>query len=195
MKFGLILLAAGEGKRFGGIKLETILNDKPVIEYILSNIPINDFEELITVAADEYILNTAKKYGISGVINDQPKLSISKSIAMGTEQVRNTDAYMYCVCDQPLLSKETIQGMIRDYKPNTILALSHNNKRGNPVIFPSYMYDELINLEFGQSGQKVINAHLDILEHYEIDDSSQLMDIDTKESLASLSDIIGEKSL
>lgn len=139
MKIGLILLAAGLGRRFGGCKLETKINDKSIIEYILSNIPRNDFTQIVIVAANEYILSVAEKYGISGIINDQPELSISQSVKMGTEQVKKADAYMYCVCDQPLLTKETIQGMIKEYENGTILALSHNNKRGNPVIFPSYL--------------------------------------------------------
>ena len=193
MKIGLILLAAGEGRRFGGSKLENKINNKPIIEYILSNIPKECFSEMVIVAANKNILETAEKYGISGIINDKPELSISHSIIMGTKCVKDADAYMYVVSDQPLLSKKTIRKMIETYKKDTILALAHNNKRGNPVIFPSYLYEELTNLEHGQSGQKVINAHLDILEHLETDDEAELMDIDTKDNFLQIEKIIASR--
>lgn len=195
MKIGMILLAAGKGRRFGESKLEVCIDERPIIEYILSNIPINDFAQVIIVAANHNIINIANKYGISGIINNQPELGISKSIQMGTKQLKDIDAYMYCVSDQPLLLKSTIQNMIRAYSQDTILALSHNKRRGNPVIFPSFLRDELISLETEESGQKVINAHLDILKLYDIKDSTQLLDIDTQEDFVEIHKIISKKSL
>ena len=57
--------------------------------------------------------------------------------------------------------------LINSYKKDTILALSYDGKRGNPVIFPSSLYNELISLNIDETGQKVINAHLDILKLYD----------------------------
>ena len=43
LKIGCVLLAAGEGKRFGGKKLMVLLNGKPILEHILSVVPKDDF--------------------------------------------------------------------------------------------------------------------------------------------------------
>ena len=193
MKIGMVLLAAGESVRFGESKLELQIKKQPLIEYILSNIPIDKFAQIVIVAANQSILNTAKKYGISGIINGEPELGLSKSISMGTQQLNDVDAYMYCVSDQPLLSNETIKSMLLAYKQDTILALAHNSRRGNPVIFPSFLYNELVSLENKETGQKVINAHLDILKHFNIDDYTQLMDIDTPKDLDAILKIINKK--
>ena len=195
MKFGLVLLAAGKAKRFGESKLEANLNGKPIIEYILSSIPKRDFDEIVIVAANANLLRIAEKHGISGVINKRPEKSISESIKLGTQQVKDADAYVYCVCDQPLLSQKTIQAMLKAYKSNTILALSYKNRRGNPVIFPSNLYNELVSLKMGDSGQEVINKHIDILLHHETDDKYELMDIDTKNNFQKVLDIMNQKSL
>ena len=195
MKFGLVLLAAGEAKRFGESKLEANLNGKPTIEYILSNIPKRDFDEITLIAANENIISIAKKYDIHGIINANPEKGIAESIKIGTRQIKNMDAYVYCVCDQPLLSKKSIKELLKEYKANTILALSHNNKRGNPVIFPSELYYELTNLKIGESGQAVISKHIDILMHHETDDKFELMDIDTKTNFHKALDIIIKRAL
>ncbi len=194
MKIGMVLLAAGKGERFGQSKLETQLNNKPIIEYILSNIPVSVFHNIVIVAANNNILNIAYKYKISGIINSQPELGLAKSIEMGTRHVHGSDAYMYCVSDQPLLKKSTIENMVSAYKKGTMLALSHNNKRGNPVIFPDFLYDELVSLKPNETGQKVINAHLDILEHFETLDYTELMDIDTPHNFVEIKNIIDKKA-
>ena len=195
MKIGMVLLAAGQSKRFGQSKLETLLNGKPIIEYILSNIPVDTFDKVVIVAANKNILSIAQQYSINGIINDCPELGLARSVAMGTKEVKDTDAYMYCVSDQPMLRKTTIENMVNAYKENTILALAHNGRRGNPVIFPNYLFDELVSLEIGQTGQKVINNHLDILEHYNTDDKTQLLDVDTGDNFDEIRNIIGEKGI
>ncbi len=193
MKVAMILLSAGKGSRFGKNKLETYIGKNQIIEYVLSNIPVESLYQVVMVASTKSMLDTAKRYGISGIINDRPDDGIARSIRMGTECVKDADAYIYCVSDQPLLKKTTIENMIKKYKSGTILALAIDRKRGNPVIFPSFLYDELVSLQKGESGQKVINAHLDILKHYETSDASELMDIDTKEDFDIIKLLIGRK--
>ncbi len=171
-----------------------MLNGQQIIEYTLSNIPVDAFHQVIIVAANENILSIANRYGINGVINSQPDLGIARSIKMGTELINTADACMYLVSDQPLLKMSTITGMLSAYKKGTILALSSNGKRGNPVIFPASLYGELTSLNINESGQNVINNHLDILELYEIENSTELMDIDTKDDLEIIKGLIKGKA-
>lgn len=183
MRIGCVLLAAGAGRRFGGNKLTAELQDKPIIEYILSSLPIALFSQCVIVAANEDLLDIAKKYNVLGIINDKPQEEVRRSIRMGIEQLTGVDACMFCVADQPLLSKTTISSMIDAYISHTILALSSNGKRGNPVIFPSSLLSELTALKKGESGKTVIRGHEDILKLFDIEDSIQLKDIDTKDQL------------
>lgn len=181
MKMGCILLAAGAGERFSGNKLTAKLKSKPIVEYILTSLPVSQFSQCVIVAANEYLLDIANMYGISGIINDRPEEGICRSIRMGIQQLNVVDACMFCVADQPLLSKDTITRMINAYTPYTILALSSKGKRGNPVIFPACLLSELATLKKGESGKKVIRRHEDILKLFDIKDNIQLKDIDTKD--------------
>lgn len=186
LKIGCVLLAAGEGKRFGGKKLMVLLNGKPILEHILSVVPKDDFCCCTIVAGDEEILSHAKNHGIDGIINDRPEDGLARSIRMGIEQIGDVDACMFLVCDQPMLKPDTISGMIRNYTPDTMLALSTKGKRGNPVIFPSCLLGELKSLLPYQTGVDVINNNAEILKLYDIDEGIELMDVDTKGDLIAL---------
>lgn len=184
LKIGCVLLAAGEGKRFGGNKLMADFHGKPILEHVLAALPKDDFCCCVIVAANEKRVELAKKYGIDGVINGKPEEGVARSIRMGIEKIGdNVDGCMFLVCDQPMLKSDTLSGMVRNYTKNTILALSTRGKRGNPVIFPQCLLKELSALVEQQTGVDVINEHVGILKLYDIDEGIELMDIDTKGDL------------
>ncbi len=186
LRMGCVLLAAGEGKRFGGNKLLAKLGDKPLLEHILTAVPKDDFCCCCIVAGDEDILALAKNHGIDGIINDRPEEGLARSIRLGIEQISDVDACMFLVCDQPMLKPDTISGMIRNYTKDTMLALSTKGKRGNPVIFPACLLGELKSLTPDQTGVDVINENAEILKLYDIDEGIELMDVDTKGDLLAL---------
>jgi CTP:molybdopterin cytidylyltransferase MocA len=182
-KISCILLAAGAGVRFGGGKLAALLCGRPVIEYILNSLSVVPFSQRVIVAANTALLDTARRYGFDGVVNDQPDLGVSRSIRMGLELMAETDACMFCVADQPLLKQQTLDGMLNDYEPGTILMISHKGQTGNPVIYPSSLFNELKSLSGEESGKTVACRHDGLLRLFHITDESQLSDIDTREDL------------
>ncbi len=190
MKTGCILLAAGAGSRFGGSKLSANLNGKQIIEYILGNMPESYFHKRIIVAANEELLHTARRYGFDGVINDRPELGASLSIRMGLAALGEADACMFCVADQPLLQKETLEHMLRDYEPGTILTLESGGVTGNPNIFPAAFFSELSGLTGDEAGKTVISRHPELLRRHSVFDTSQLRDIDTTEHFSEVSALL-----
>ena len=192
---GCILLAAGAGARFGGSKLFAFFNGRPVIEYILGNVRDTDFSHRAIVAANDEMLDTARRFGFAGVVNDCPELGVSRSIRMGLDLMSDTDACMFCVADQPLLGRDTLSGMLESYEPGTILAVSHNEQSGNPVIYPARLYGELSRLEGEESGKTVASRYKSLLRHFYVADALQLEDIDTREDLTALQERIGSPDI
>lgn len=190
MKMGCILLAAGTGLRFGSNKLLSTLIDRPLIDYILSSLPIEHFDEVVAVVSSEGVQKRVEKHAIKTVYNYNPDQGISSSIRLGVEALNDVDACMFCVSDQPLLTSETIKDMIHSYQNNTIYSLAHNSVRGNPVIFPSFLFDELANLKKGEFGTKVVYAHQELLVLHETMDKNQLVDVDTQENLEYIKSVI-----
>ncbi len=183
---GCILLAAGAGARFGGGKLNALLDGKPVVEYILETLSKAPFCRRVIVAASEHMLHTAREFGFDGVVNLCPDHGVSLSIRLGLELMGGTDACMFCVADQPLLKPKTVAGMLDDYEPGTILISAHKDQSGNPVIYPEILYGELMALSGEESGKTVACRHDALLRTFHIADASQLDDIDTREDLIAM---------
>ncbi len=190
MKIGCILLAAGAGSRFGGSKLSATLEGKQIIDYILASLPVSYFDKRIIVAANAKLLQAAQPYGFEGIINDRPELGASLSIRMGLSVLGEADACMFCVADQPLLQRKTLENMLKAYEPGTILSLSSGGITGNPNIFPSSLFPELSCLTGNEAGKTVISRHTDMLRLHSVFDTSQLRDIDTQEHLKEVSALL-----
>lgn len=194
MKVGCVVLAAGMGSRFGGNKLTACVNGTPIINYIFDSLSAQFFHRIVVVTANEFVIDGAQQHNFRLSINDRPELGISRSIRLGLEAMNETDACMFCVADQPLLKQETLSGMLNAYECDTILMVSHNNRRGNPVIYPASLYGELMSLTGEESGKTVANRHKSLLRLFHIADKYQLMDIDTRDDLKALESHLLDKS-
>ncbi len=167
---------------------------KAVIEYILASVQKASFSQSVCVTQRTEIDKITKEYKISSVMHN---LSEKKdTVRIGIDFLLSKSAFdgiMFCVADQPYLSLETIEKLCADFKkhPNNIVrAASYNENgeifEGNPVIFPSSLYEELQHLKDGENGRNVILKHRDILRLVPIQDRYELMDVDTPKELMTL---------
>ena len=188
MKIGCVLMAAGFGRRFGGNKLQVEFDGGlSLIECALSAIPGEKLEQVVVVTQYPEIEELAKKYGFTSLPNPHPEIGQSESIRIGLEALWDCDAVMFQVADQPKLQKETVARLI-DFAadhPDRIVGLGHNGHRGNPCIFPSRLYPELMALTGDHGGRSVILTHEEELLLLEVS-PTQLLDIDTPEQLQDL---------
>lgn len=88
---------------------------------------------------------------------------------------------MFMVADQPLLRRESVAGEIDFFakNANSIVAMGHGARRGNPVIFPREFFDELKALHGERGGGAVMAAHRERIMLYQLENGAELMDIDT----------------
>ncbi len=196
-KIHVILLAAGNSRRFGSNKLLTEFMGKPLYKHTLDKIvEINKWlykEEIdcdvIVVSQYEKILEQAKNIGFIAVINSKPELGISYSIKLG---INACDAfagnYMFFVCDQPMLSLKSIKMLITSYiKSNkTIGCLSYKNVLGNPCIFDRKYVADFMKLEGDRGGKKIILLNQDSTLIVESVDGKELIDIDNMDDFNEL---------
>lgn len=190
MKIGVILLAAGAGKRFGGSKLTAEIQGKTLyMEGIGKLKKLETFGPKAVVTGNSEIADTARRHKIFPVWNDQPDKGVSLSIQLGIEAVERlddeTEAFMFMVCDQPGLKVSTLNRMIKDYRDG-ILELGYQGRHGNPVIFSRDYAEELKKLSGDMGGRRVLENHRDKVKVFEAEDISELWDIDTRKNLEDL---------
>ncbi|MDD3221728.1 MAG: nucleotidyltransferase family protein [Lachnospiraceae bacterium] len=187
MKTGIILLAAGAGKRFGGNKLMAEIEGKALYHTALEKLEkIQTGGAKVVVTGNTTIAEKAIKCGMEVVMNDAPELGISRSIRLGIEKLEHqdgdVDSVMFMVCDQPWLRLATLEKMVYSYDGG-ILMLACQGQQGNPVIFENKYFKELKNLSGDLGGRQVITRHRDALAFFETKIPEELWDIDTRDDL------------
>ena len=188
MRINLILLAAGNSKRFNGNKLLTIYKEKPIYMYIVEKVFDLKVNKIICVTQYEEIREALLNTNINIVINDNSSLGISSSIKLGINFDKNADGYMFMVCDQPFISIETLNSVIDNFinGDKGIVCVGYGDNKGNPVIFSKKYINELLLLEGGNGGKRVLKRHLNDLKIVNVDNEVELVDIDTQEEFSKL---------
>ena len=178
-KIAVILEAAGNSTRFGSNKLLHVMDDgRPMIASIFDAVrPLDVYKKILVTQYDE-VAAMASEFDI--VMNDRPELGISRSMQLGLSAAGDADAYMFCVCDQPGLTTDTLERLIGAYKKGTagIVSLAWQGKMCNPKIFSSRYREELMRLSGDTGGRQIIAAHKDDLLLIEAESEDEVKDID-----------------
>ena len=191
MKLACLLTAAGSGSRFGEDKLLLPFAGQPMGIHAWDVLQDSHFDlrVLVTSADKEYLIEAAERQGFAIVINPAPEQGMSSSVRLGTAYICQAGAYngiLYAVADQPYLKAATIQQLIKSFEmePCCIWAPEANGRRGNPVLFPSSLFEELMQVTGDRGGRQVIAAHQNLLRTVTVP-PEELKDIDTKEDMRS----------
>jgi len=187
MEIGCIVMAAGNGSRFGGNKLAARLGGESLIGRALRAVPRDTFKTVTVVTQYPDIGRLARAQGFTAAVNTAPELGLSHTVALGLQTMTGMDAVLFQVADQPLLQPESVAELVAFYRrhPDHIAALGHGGVRGNPCIFPAAFFPELLALQGDHGGSTVIRRHPDRLLLWEVP-LRELTDVDTPDTLAAL---------
>ena len=182
LKIGCVVMAAGNGSRFGENKLSASVDGKPMIRHALEAVPHGLNVVVVTQYAEVEAL--AAEFGFPSIRNEHPDQGISHTISLGTKHLSHCDGILYMVSDQPLLRRASVEKLVEVWKshPHSIAGASHKGKRGNPCLFPQKFFPDLCALEGDTGGNAVIRANQDALLLVEFS-PEELRDVDTQEAL------------
>lgn len=183
----LILLAAGNSKRFGADKLSYAIEGEPMLLRSIRLYAGNGIRAkiekkiLVTQPSRERFIREAQEHGYEIALNPDPELGISESIRIGlkTAGAENTDGFLFSVADQPYLTEKTVLRILTRFEedPFRIVVPAAGGKRGNPVVFPASFYRELSSLEGDSGGKQIIRRHPEAVVTVEAE-QHELEDID-----------------
>lgn len=179
MSISGIVMASGSSRRMGENKLLLKLGDKKVYQYLLDTLESADLDEIIVVSIYPEILDKAKKKGFIPINNNNPTAGKSQSIIQGIKAAKNYNNYMFFVADQPFISLDTINSLIKTSLEKDLISFpTFNDKRGNPVIFPNRFRDDLLRVKKDQGGMMLVNTDNSV--GVEVGNELELMDMDIK---------------
>ena len=179
-----IILASGYSKRMGQNKLLLKFKGKSLIENTIDTVLQCGFSEVILVAREEEIIEIGNRNRLKVIKNENAVKGISESIKLGVMQGKETGGYMFFTADQPFLSIDTIKALTAEFSENSeyIIVPRYEGKRGSPVIFPSDFKEDFLKLEGDVGGKVIINKNMEKVKFLEIEDSVEIVDIDTNEN-------------
>lgn len=208
-KLGCVIMASGLGKRFGGNKLMAELKGKPLIQYALDATE-GIFERRVVVTRHKEVEELCRRQGVPVVFHSLPYRS--DTVRLGLESLgARTDAgksgteaeikialpaenglegCMFCPGDQPMLGRETVASLAlcAASGKNTIWRAAWNGQEGSPVLFPAWVFPELLALPEGKGGGFAAGKHRELVRTVSARSQWELKDVDCLEDLELLAE-------
>jgi molybdenum cofactor cytidylyltransferase len=183
-EIGGIVLAAGEGKRFGGVKQVAKLDGRPLLEHaVRAMLAVPAIAPVVVVLgahADE-IRAEVDLGGADVVVCEQWADGQSASLQAGVAALGEVEAAVITLGDQPFISAEVIAGVLGQRGRHLAVRSTYDGSPGHPVLLERRLLDHVVELE-GDSGARTLldGPHVHTWEVGRLCDPT---DIDTPERL------------
>lgn len=182
---GCVIMASGEGKRFGSNKLMADFNGKPLIQYALDATD-KIFAKRVVVTRHESVASLCREQGVPAVLHNMPYRS--DTVRLGIQEMdKDIEGCIFCMGDQPLLTRDTVEvmAMIGAWEKNTIWRAAWGESEGAPILFPKQTFLQLENLPQGKGGAFIAKENPELVCFVPVGEH-ELKDIDNKEDLIRL---------
>ncbi|TKJ29851.1 MAG: molybdenum cofactor cytidylyltransferase [Chloroflexi bacterium B3_Chlor] len=183
-RMAVIVLAAGESRRFGSPKQLLPWGEATMLEHVVDTALESAVDETIVVLGHraERIGKLLRNRPVRVVINQDWQGGLSTSVRAGLQALpANYEACLFLLGDQPNVTPQLIDTILKRYRRTLapVVAPSYRGRRGNPVLFSNSLFPELLTMEGDQGGREVIRRHQDEMETVEAEQEDLFLDIDT----------------
>lgn len=192
-QWGVLLLAAGFSRRFGGIKLQARFADGDTIfTKTLNNIRQATDNIIVVGRKDLLDQNVYQNFPASPaqtlVLCDDAEAGMGQSLAFGIQQVPAAwNSVLICLADMPFVQAQTITALMQQSREDRIVIPVFEHQRGQPVSFGKKFFAELAQSHGDTGGRHVIRDYSHLVMEFPTTDNGVLLDIDTPETLQALS--------
>ena len=182
----LAVLAAGQGVRFGGGKLEAVLGGDMIGVMTAQRLGAFNFGARLVVAnpAHGALIDQFAGLGFMLVANDQASAGLSRSVSLAAQaaMASDADALLICLADMPNVPPEHIMTLAAAFGDGgRVIASAHQGVAMPPALFPRGHWPRLAALSGGE-GAKALLADAILIEA----DAWAMADVDTVEDLAAI---------
>lgn len=188
-----LLLAAGQGRRFGADKLlQPLTNGTPVAvaaaRALKAACPcsiavLRPEQDVLAVLLEAEGLTVVRCAAARSGMGH----SLAAGVAAGSAALHDVDGWVVALADMPCIGVPTLQRVVEAIAGGAMLAAPmHAGRRGHPVGFAARWKDDLLALEGDEGARIILRQHAALLQTLETDDPGVLQDVDTPADLAAL---------
>jgi molybdenum cofactor cytidylyltransferase len=201
MKWGVMILAAGEASRMGKAKMILPFKKTTILAHLIEEIIAVEpnIVQLVTGYYHDLIQAQINTNKVNIIQNQDYKLGMSSSIQVGLTAMLKAcpglDFLVIVVSDQPFLNRAILLNLLNKQIQTTkgIIASTYNGVMGTPVLLSSAYFTHLCNLT-GDKGARIILQQFPA-DVATIDFELGALDIDTKEDYEQLCKKLNEEDV
>ena len=186
-RLAVLIMAAGESRRFGSCKLLADVDGKPMLQHSIELAQSTDAAliRLVTGCWHEEIKQAQAAGDIDDIdltYNPDWQQGLGSSIAAGIATIASLcDEVLILLADQVRVSSEDLKQLRHRSNRKDIACARYSDTLGPPAIFPAKFFTALQKLS-GNTGAKALLAELTST-NYQIDIPSAAFDIDRPSDL------------
>lgn len=184
----VVVLAAGAGERYGGLKLAHEWEDRPLLWRAVSAALSSLAGEVLVVLgyqADRLapLLADCSSQRLRQVVNQGWEEGLASSVRAGVGALpEGVSAAVLCNADQPLLSGSEIDALLIHHAATgaPIVAPRYRGELRSPVLFARRLFPQLAALTGDVGGRVVVERFRDEVAWLEVFDPLPYEDVDTQ---------------
>jgi molybdenum cofactor cytidylyltransferase len=183
---GAVVLAAGQGRRFGSLKQVQPWRGLPLVAHVVSQaLHCPDVAKVVvTVGAEaEMVTQAAREAGPVTVVRVPDWAEgQSRSVQTGLSALQGCSAALFLLADQPAVTPELLSALIQRHRETLapIVAPRYAGQRGNPVLFDAATFPEFVSLHGDIGARPIIRRHEAEIAWLDWPSPDILSDIDTR---------------
>ena len=184
-----LVLAAGEGRRFGRPKALVRWGDRLLVERAVATLRAAGCSPVVVVlgaAADE-VARTSDLGDAVVVVNDAWRTGMGSSLCTGLGALSDlhAPAAVVLLVDQPQVGPQLVHRLVERWSSAVpAVVASYDGNRRNPVLLNASVWPEVVSRAVGDVGARGwLDAHADEVALVACDDLGSDIDIDTPDDL------------
>jgi molybdenum cofactor cytidylyltransferase len=193
LRIGAVLLAAGEGRRMGGVAKPLIrLRGVPLISRQLVALSGAGVDEVVVVTghARTAVEKQVQSFSVALVHNDAYSDGQEGSVRAGLAALSGSfDAVFIVPSDQPLIGAGDLTELIGAFKKRVtghIVVPIVDGQRGNPILLDEFARAQILASATNLACRHLIERQPELVSAYETSNTRFISDLDTLEDVQSL---------
>ena len=193
LALGAVLLAAGEGRRMGGVTKPLIrLQGVPLIRRLLVALSGAGVDEVVVVTGycHEAVEAAIVDFPVTVIYNADYAAGQQGSVRCGLEALSSTlDGVMIVLADQPLIGAEDLKELIAAFKKRPaghVVVPMVEGQRGNPILLDNFAREEILRSGLNLGCRHLIEHHPELVHLHQTANRRFVTDLDSPEDIETL---------
>lgn len=193
LRIGAVLLAAGEGRRMGGVAKPLIrLQGVPLIRRQLVALSGAGVDEVVVVTgfAREAIEEQVRSFPVTLAHNAAYRDGQHASVRVGLEALAGPfDAVFIALSDQPLIGAGDLTELIGAFKKRPaghLVVPVVAGERGNPILLDEFACSQILASAANVGCRQLIERHPELVHVHVTENRRFVTDVDTPEDVQAL---------